>query len=872
MEENLFNALKLGDTVITANKRLSLYLSAQYAEKQLAEGCEVWEAVDVLPWSSWIERQFFRSYKSSELTLLDANQEQFAWEQIISRSAAGALLMQQAATARLARKAWQIVQQWRLPPIDELAGVNDETAAFAEWAGQFQHLCRKNHFIDRTTLVDQLIESILSEPGDIHPTTIWLAGFDEFLPQQEALFKALKERGCAVHVMSFPTLENEVNVHPCVDSKEEIILVAQWARRCLEKDNQARIAVVLPDPARYREEIIRLFGEVFYPALLLPSSPRSVPVFNLSIGRPLSDYPLVGTGLQLLGFLKGKLSIGEVGSLLRSPFLAGSEEELAQRACLDRQLRQNGELSISLRRLTLLSKGACPRLAEQLERFAKLVTVLPTRASPSDWMSHFSSLLMALGWPGERSLDSEEYQTVEAFKGLMKSVALIDRIHPTMDCGSALGRLRQITGETLFQPESKASPIQIMGPLEVAGEQFDHLWVMGLHDGVWPPVANPNPFIPSSIQRDYGVSHASAQREFHYIEKVTKRLLVAARDVHISYSQREGELALRASVFLSAYPEIQLTIRRNFYSRALFGSAALEEFVDGKSPSLQAGTLIKGGAGHFKAQAACPFQAFARYRLDARELKEAEAGLDAMERGSLVHLALEKLWEALQSQQQFLEMDTDALTEVVSRVAKEAVAFFEQRQPAQFSANFCAIEEKRIERLLYEWLAQEKAREDFSVLAVEKNRQINVASVKLDVVVDRIDRLADGSVAIIDYKTGKPKLTDWEGDRPDEPQLPLYGLYAGEKTSELLFAQVRKSDMRYIGLSSQVEPNKGIKRPDEAEGGWTGQLARWRTSLERLAAEISEGVATVSPKDLQKSCQYCKLTPFCRIREQGGDR
>jgi probable DNA repair protein len=868
LNKAVFESLRAGGTVVTANKRLSLYLAAQYVEKQLAAGHEVWEAVDILPWTSWVERQFFSLDSASRLTLLNSNQEQFVWEQIISRSESGANLMQQAATARLARKAWQMVQQWRLPSINELAATNGEASAFAEWAGHFQHFCRENHFIDITVLVDQLIESILNRKANKLPSEVWLAGFDEFLPQQELLFEALKKQSCRVNILPFPALDSEVKVHPCVDSNEEIILAAQWAKKRLEANHRVKIAIVLPDPARYRDELVRLFNEVFYPSFLLPNNRPEATVFNLSIGQPLPDYPLVATALCLLGFLKGKLPIDEIGHLLRSPFLASSEQELSARALLDRQLRQNGELSISLKRFIQLSKSRCSILSEMLEQFSKKIAELPTRASPSDWVNHFFALLGLLGWPGERSLDSEEYQTVEAFKGLMQSVALLDRVHSNMDRESVLGQLRLIAGETLFQSESKAAPIQIMGPLEVAGESFDHLWVMGLHDAVWPPVAHPNPFIPSSIQRAHEVSHSSAEREYHYIEKVTKRLLGAAKEVCISYPQREGELALRASPFLLAYPELQLTVDKNFYRHLLFGSGLLEEVVDNKSPSLKEGAFIKGGASHFKAQAACPFQAFARYRLAARELKEAEAGLDAMERGSLIHLALEKLWEVLQSQEQLLGLESDTLEEVVSKAAKEAVSCFEQRQPAQFPANFCVIEQKRIKNLLLEWLKEEKIREQFRVLAVEKSRQITVGSVKLDVVVDRIDQLADGSVAIIDYKTGKPKVADWDGERPNEPQLPLYGVYADENASELLFAQVRKSDMRYLGLSCQIEPNKGIKQPDKETGNWDGQLKRWHDSLENLAKEISEGVATVSPKKADESCQYCKLTSFCRIREQ----
>ncbi len=44
--------------------------------------------------------------------------------------------------------------------------------------------------------------------------------------------------------------------------------------------------------------------------------------------------------------------------------------------------------------------------------------------------------------------------------------------------------------------------------------------------------------------------------------------------------------------------------------------------------------------------------------------------------------------------------------------------------------------------------------------------------------IDRIDEMPDGSLAVIDYKTSAsvPSPSSWLGDRPSDPQLPLYAL------------------------------------------------------------------------------------------------
>ncbi|NIW24862.1 MAG: hypothetical protein GWN29_10010, partial [Gammaproteobacteria bacterium] len=59
--------------------------------------------------------------------------------------------------------------------------------------------------------------------------------------------------------------------------------------------------------------------------------------------------------------------------------------------------------------------------------------------------------------------------------------------------------------------------------------------------------------------------------------------------------------------------------------------------------------------------------------------------------------------------------------------------------------------------------------------SLETKSTARVGAFEVGCRIDRIDTLADGSAAIIDYKTG-PSATpaDWFRDRLVEPQLPLY--------------------------------------------------------------------------------------------------
>src|SRR5207248_10431101 len=96
-------------------------------------------------------------------------------------------------------------------------------------------------------------------------------------------------------------------------------------------------------------------------------------------------------------------------------------------------------------------------------------------------------------------------------------------------------------------------------------------------------------------------------------------------------------------------------------------------------------------------------------------------------------------------------------------------------------------------KLLRPWLELELKREEFTVIHTEKRDDAaHIGQLHLKVRMDRIDR-GESGLTIIDYKTGKTRTADWDGDRPDAPQLPLYAVIASEAepVAEIAFARIR---------------------------------------------------------------------------------
>jgi len=162
------------------------------------------------------------------------------------------------------------------------------------------------------------------------------------------------------------------------------------------------------------------------------------------------------------------------------------------------------------------------------------------------------------------------------------------------------------------------------------------------------------------------------------------------------------------------------------------------------------------------------------------------------------------------------------------------------------------VEQSRLERLLKEWLMQEKGRPDFTVVEREAPRRVNAGGLELDLKVDRIDQeVADGTYVILDYKTSESLSTrDWDGDRPDAPQLPLYAVKSGRKVSGAYFAKLVPGQTALLGYGGE---------------NLAQRLPEWEKIIDQLGASFLQGDAAVDPKNAPKTCEFCGLHPLCRI-------
>lgn len=877
--------IESGCTVVTPNRRLAAHLRREYDALQVAAGKTAWPTADILPLSAFVERAYDDALYSGAAAglpiLLTPAQELALWETIIRDSEEGKPLLAVPEAAALAREAWQLAHAWDLLPRIGKYPLSDDARAYREWARRYEAATRRERHTDAARLAD-VTASRMARPEIRKPKFLVHYGFDFVMPQQAAFLGALKDAGCEVMAAAPEPRRGKCLRVACTDSAEEIRRAATWARARLEARSEtsgaARIAVVVPDLAKHRAAVRRIFSSIMEPDYALPGRRHGALPFNISLGEALTGYPLVNAAFLALELAGREIDFERASRLIRSPFLAGAESEFAPRARLDAWLRERAEPVVTLDRLLTLvdrSGAGCPALARRLAALAEFRKArLFGGHAPSTWAKAFSEALTLIGFPGERGLDSAEFQVLAKWHDVVAGFAALDRVLARTGYADAVSRLRRMATDTLFQPESPEVPIQVLGELEATGMTFDCLWVMGLSDDTWPRAPRPNPFLPVELQRAAGVPQGSAAGMLDQARRLTGEWLSCADEVVMSYPLREDDREFKASLLITAVAEGVLALPEYAsYRSAVHGLRKIECSEDAVAPAIDAAAAARGGTAVVRDQAACPFRAFACHRVGAGSLPAPHAGLDAMERGTLVHRVLALAWTLLKTKGVLDAMPGADLDALLARAAEDAVARIRRERPTVLSGRFADIEKRRLARLAREWLELEKQRGGFTVLATEDKRRIEIGGLTLNARLDRVDQTEDGRRIVIDYKTGAASAGAMVGARPDEPQLPLYLISSEPDAVAVAFAQVKAGDMKFTSLARDADLLPDARTlPDgrlrQAEASWSQQVEAWRADLAFIAAGFVSGAAQVDPKRYPDTCRYCDVKPFCRIYER----
>ena len=324
--------------------------------------------------------------------------------------------------------------------------------------------------------------------------------------------------------------------------------------------------------------------------------------------------------------------------------------------------------------------------------------------------------------------------------------------------------LQVMTDGVAVRPPRGGHPrVYIWGLIEARLQQTDLVVLGGLNEGVWPSLPAPDSWLAPAIRAELGLP--GLERRIG-IEAQQFAAGLGNPRVLLTRARRDARAPTTASRFW---------LRLVAMTGGVAGDARLQHWADGIdrphdfTPAVQprprppvADRPTRLAVTKLDRLKADPFAFYADAMLRLRAWDAVDADPSAAWRGSAVH----KIFEDWIAQD---DCDPAKLRPRAERLLAE-------------SAAHPVLRTLWAPRLLeaIDWAADEVARgmaEGRRPVAAERKGVIQVAGIDLEGTVDRIDRLADGGIAIVDWKTGQPpsKRAVAEGY---SMQLGLLGLIA----------------------------------------------------------------------------------------------
>lgn len=850
----LFSAIGEKATIVTSSPLLAAVAAQQATADHLRQERDSYERTPVYSIHAWLSAYWQEArYAGEAPLLLSPAQERALWKEIVEREHPH--LFDANAAARLARRAASLLAEWYIPPDGDLWYTHEDAQQFQVWLRLFRGRCLEEGWITRSDLWNLIPEWIQNGVCHCHETVF--AGFRNVTPALERVMQAL---GRAISLEPASTARPPF-AHPakCFGNfEEELDHAARLARAAFERDPSQSIAVFVPDLIANRANVLRIFEDIFYPsrAFSRPHRERHS-VFHLNAASSLSEHPIAANALLLLELARPRIGHAEAEAILRSPFIAGAAAERSGRALADLALRRKRELDVTLADLETTSARSL-LLAPVWAAVRRVLRKMPNHAELPVWCEFIRRLLQATGWPGDMPLTAEEQEAVERWNEILSSLAELGLVSKRVAYDAVFATLRRLLAAPKLETGDWFSPVQILDAKDAYALGFDCAILTGLSDENWPPAVELSPLVPLSLQRAHGVPGSSQQSAREMRDRMTEDLFHSAPDIAVTYSERLSPMAER---FVDRRAK-EVSAWAGKVPLRSYPPASFDELEDTHAPRYFAHEPSRGGTSLIKAQSLCPFRAFAEFRLEAKAPEDACFGFDARDRGGFAHRALQFVWQALRTQRQLRAILDDELRLMIRQAVSQAV---NDDASSPLHRIVSSAERERLEKLLFDWLLIERLRKQpFTVETIEQERCYEIPGLLLKLRVDRIDRLENGQVLLIDYKTGKQSKKKLECPRPAEPQLLVYAAATGEQVDGVFFGELKAREPRPVGFSREKQFDTGSS-VTVLRHGWDAFLQRGEEEVARIASEFVEGYAAVDP--VHNACEYCAIKPLCRINE-----
>jgi ATP-dependent helicase/nuclease subunit B len=408
--------------------------------------------------------------------------------------------------------------------------------------------------------------------------------------------------------------------------------------------------------------------------------------------------------------------------------------------------------------------------------------------------------------------------------GLMMSLADYPEVFQTAFADRAVRR-----------QDTPGAKLHIYGPLESRLMQADRIIVGGLIEGVWPPAPRIDPWLSRPMRHELGLD--LPERRIGLSAHDFAQLL-GTDDVILSHSAKAGGAPAVASRFLHRLEAVAGEARWKdaiaageryvHFAHELDRPEQVKPIAQPAPKPPRATRPLKLSVTAIEDWLRDPYTIYAKHILKLDALDPVDMPLSAADRGSAIHNAIGEFTK------EFADQLPDDTTRTLREIGQKHFAPLMERPEARalWWPRF-----QRIARWFSEW--ETGRRDNIHAIEAEIKGEIEIAldnerTFHLSARADRIERRADGTFAILDYKTGQPP-TGKQVRMGLSPQLTLEAAILREGGFKGIDAGASVGELVYVRLSGNNPPgeerslalrikNETPQPPDEAADYALAQL------------------------------------------------
>ncbi len=301
--------------------------------------------------------------------------------------------------------------------------------------------------------------------------------------------------------------------------------------------------------------------------------------------------------------------------------------------------------------------------------------------------------------------------------------------------------------------------LQILGLFETRALSFENVIVVDVNEGILPNLNIYEPLIPRDIMIKLNLDRLELEEEIQRYGFM--RLISSARNVHLIYQERadkqrsrfieeliweEEKKAQKLDVVTVESGRFQ--VKLNSTQKIIPKTQAMVDFL--KTMSFSASSL--------NTYLRNPYEFYENYVLGLREQDNLLDEPEARHIGNFVHELLEDTFKSFINKKPILDEEFRKYFLNVSRRKFEEIFGRRQRSDAFLIKS---VLETRLQRFL-DVEALRCHKEVATILALERRFDhvtfLGDKQVRLTYRMDRVDQMTDGSILVLDYKTGGQEL------------------------------------------------------------------------------------------------------------------